>query len=93
MAVSTLIPSILGTMNFVMVPEKGTKLKGCSEFIRHSIACPFDLTFSCFIDSPLPNAILRLLFHYVYTCNCLCYRVFNLYPRIDFHEIKLIILK
>jgi carboxymethylenebutenolidase len=32
------MPSISGTMNFVMVPEEGTKLKGCSEFILHSIA-------------------------------------------------------
>jgi hypothetical protein len=52
------MPSISGTMNFVMVPEEGTKLKGCSEFILHSIACPFDFTFSCLIVSPSSNATL-----------------------------------
>ena len=56
--VSTLIPSPVGTANFLTVPANGTKVRGCSVFILHSIACPLIFIASCLNDNPFPKAIL-----------------------------------
>ena len=87
-AVSTRTPGPPGMLKAWIVPGDGTKRPGSSALIRHSMACPVNVTSLCLNDSRSPAAIADLLLDQVDAGDHLGDRMFDLDAGVDLDEVE-----